>query len=75
MPKVSVIIPTKDRPKELENMLLSLSKQTFQDFEIIIVDGNKVPGGLVKQENYGLEKAKGEIFIRTDKLLSPITVF
>ena len=66
MPKVSVIIPTKDRPKELENMLLSLSKQTFQDFEIIIVDGNKIPGGLVKQENYGLEKAKGEIFIRTD---------
>lgn len=37
-PTVSVIITTKDRPRELKRLLESLTKSTFRDFEIIIVD-------------------------------------
>ena len=36
---VSVIIPTKNSSKFLENCLISIKKQTYKDIEVIIVDG------------------------------------
>ena len=42
MPTVSVIIPTYNRPKFLERSLQSVYKQTFKDFEVIIVDDGSV---------------------------------
>lgn len=36
----SVIIPTLNEEKYLPNLLNDLVKQTFQDFEVIVVDGN-----------------------------------
>jgi glycosyltransferase involved in cell wall biosynthesis len=39
-PPVSVIIRTKNEEKYLEQVLKMLKKQTYQDFEIIIVDDN-----------------------------------
>ncbi len=42
---LSIIINTFNRVKELENCLEYLSKQTFQDYEIIIIDQNtNLPG-------------------------------
>jgi glycosyltransferase involved in cell wall biosynthesis len=38
MPKVSVIIPTFNRPKFLQAAIESVLKQTFQDFEVIVVN-------------------------------------
>jgi glycosyltransferase involved in cell wall biosynthesis len=38
MPKVSVIIPTHNRAEFLRSAITSVLNQTFQDFEIIIVD-------------------------------------
>jgi len=38
MPKVSVIIPTHNREKLLSKAVGSVIEQTFQDFEVIIVD-------------------------------------
>ncbi|MFH1127766.1 MAG: glycosyltransferase [archaeon] len=38
MPKVSVIIPTYNRAELLSSAITSVLNQTFQDFEIIIVD-------------------------------------
>jgi glycosyltransferase involved in cell wall biosynthesis len=38
MPKVSVIIPTHNRAEFLRSAITSILNQTFQDFEIIIID-------------------------------------
>jgi glycosyltransferase involved in cell wall biosynthesis len=35
---ISVIIPVYNRPKEIEELLASLSKQTLQDFEVVIIE-------------------------------------
>lgn len=37
-PKVSVIVPTYNRPDRLRTALASLAAQTYQDFEVIIVN-------------------------------------
>jgi glycosyltransferase involved in cell wall biosynthesis len=43
IPKISVILPTYNRPKLLSNALESLATQTFQDFEVVIVnDGGEM---------------------------------
>lgn len=40
MPKLSVIIPTLNEGLQIGQLLQSLARQTFTDFEIVIVDGN-----------------------------------
>ncbi len=37
-PKYSVVIPVYNRTEELDELLESLTKQTFQNFEVIVVD-------------------------------------
>lgn len=42
--RYSLIIPVFNRPDEVEELLQSLSQQTFTDFEVIIVeDGSQIP--------------------------------
>ncbi|HEU5409227.1 MAG TPA: glycosyltransferase, partial [Nitrospira sp.] len=38
VPKVSVIVPTYNRPDRLRTALASLTTQTYQDFEVIVVN-------------------------------------
>ena len=38
MPRVSVIIPTYNRCNVLERAIRSVLDQTFQDFELLIID-------------------------------------
>jgi GT2 family glycosyltransferase len=42
-PKVSVVIPTCDREQRLLSLIAELQKQTFQEFELIIVDQSSHP--------------------------------
>lgn len=71
MPKFSIIIPLYNKEKYIENTLKSVLKQTFQDFEIIIInDGstdlsielvNQIQDDrikLVHQENQGVSVAR-----------------
>lgn len=37
-PFVTVVIPTRDRPAELERALLSVARQTYTDWEVVLVD-------------------------------------
>ena len=38
MPKYSIIIPVFNRPDEIDELLASLMKQSFDDFEVILVE-------------------------------------
>lgn len=55
---ISVIIPTFDRPKFLENALDSLKTQSFKNFEVIIINNGTV------QISDLVEKYKGKIEIK-----------
>jgi GT2 family glycosyltransferase len=44
---VSVVVPTRDRPKDLADLLSTLLDQTCPPFEVIIVDGS--PSGSAKE--------------------------
>ena len=40
-PLLSVILATKNRPEKLKNSIESVLNQTFDDFELLVVDGSK----------------------------------
>ena len=46
--KYSLIIPVFNRPNEIDELLESLTKQTYRNFEVIIVeDGSSVTLSLI----------------------------
>ena len=50
--KYAIIIPVYNRPQELDELLDSLTRQTFKDFEVVVVeDGSQVSSQAVTQ-NY-----------------------
>lgn len=72
MPTVSVVIPTYNRAKFLANAIQSVLTQSFQDFELIIVDDGSTDGTCdvaqkfnssicyVRQENHGRSHARNQ---------------
>src|SRR3989338_3645537 len=66
MPKVSVIIPTSNRPELLPRAIRSVLDQTFQDFEIITVDYGQV---ISAQEAVGQLNESRIRYIKNDRLL------
>ncbi|WP_313634828.1 glycosyltransferase [Exiguobacterium sp.] len=40
MPTVSIIIPTYNRPRELAEALEALTRQHYQDFDVIVLNNN-----------------------------------
>ncbi len=59
MPKISVIIPTHNRPELLKKAVASVEAQTYRDFELIVIDDVDSRGGGWAR-NQGIRKAKGE---------------
>lgn len=43
MPFFSVIVPTRNRPDLLQRALLSISEQSFKDYEVLVVDDGSDP--------------------------------
>lgn len=41
--RIAYVVPTKDRPKDLQKLLVSLAAQTVQPAQIVIVDGGDQP--------------------------------
>lgn len=64
-PKISVVIPTYNRCKDLERCLNSLTKQTFKDFEIIVIDN-----GSTDETAKSLKKYHVRVICDTTKNLS-----
>lgn len=59
MSKYSVIVPVYNRPGELDELLESLSRQTFTDFEVLVIeDGSTDRADLI------VEKWKGQLAIQ-----------
>lgn len=67
-PQLSVIICTYNRAKELKRCLDSLAKQSFKNFEVIIIDGNKKRN--IELKKFGHLKIKR--FIYTEKELAKV---
>lgn len=51
-PFFSIIIPTLNEEKHLPVLLADLSKQTFQDFEVIIIDGQSTDKTIEKSKSF-----------------------
>jgi len=59
MPKYSIIVPVYNRPQELDDLLQSLTQQTFNDFEVLIIeDGSSITSEKV------FEKYSAQLSIR-----------
>ena len=83
-PRVSVVVPTRDRPERLRRLLDSLAAQTVRDFEVIVVDDGSVqpvpdairraaPGGPSAARNDGWPRARAPLvaFVDDDCVATP----
>ena len=59
VPQVSVIIPTFERPGLIRRAVNSVLEQTFQDFEVIVVDDNN-PGEIKNQTHEVIRELNDE---------------
>lgn len=57
-PKVSVLIPVLNRAKYISSAIKSVQKQTYQNVEIIVVDGGSTDGTLDVLEEMGVDYLK-----------------
>ena len=63
-PFFSVVIPTYRRPEYLAEALASVLKQTFQDFEVIVVDDDTEEQGRAVVESFGDKRVS---YVRNDR--------
>jgi GT2 family glycosyltransferase/ubiquinone/menaquinone biosynthesis C-methylase UbiE len=66
MKKVSVIIVTMNRKKDLQDCLRSYRNQSYKSIEIIVVDNSKINIGAAGGRNKGVKSAKGDYYLFSD---------
>lgn len=64
MPKISIITPTYNSENTLDGTINALLKQSFSDFEYIIIDGVSNDGTLDKVNNYMPEFEKKGVVVK-----------
>ncbi len=65
-PKYSIIVPVFNRPQELDDLLQSLTKQTFTNFEVLIIeDGSTITSEKVF-EKYSLQQLRVQYFFKSN---------
>ncbi|MEA3272403.1 MAG: glycosyltransferase family 2 protein [Patescibacteria group bacterium] len=70
---ISIIIPVHNHYNELEKCLDSISKQTFKDYEIIVVD-DEFGVGANTARNFGFQESHGNflLFCDADIIMEPV---
>lgn len=66
LPRLSIIIPSKDNPEVLERCLLSLSKRCETKYEIIICDNGSSEENRLKYEKYAKDAKAEYIYFKED---------
>lgn len=57
-PLVSIVIPAYNEEQYLQHVLLALQKQTFKDFEVIVVDNNSTDETATIAKSFGVRVVK-----------------
>jgi glycosyltransferase involved in cell wall biosynthesis len=65
MPRVSIIVPTYNGGKLIERALKSISSQTFQDFEVIVVDDASTDSTKEKVQSFVRRDPRFQLIILT----------
>jgi GT2 family glycosyltransferase len=65
-PAVSVVVATRDRPRQLAELRASLAEQTFRDFEVIVIDDGPTGRGPAWARNEGWRRAAGKLLVFVD---------
>jgi len=59
MPRVSIVIPTKNEERNLPKLLDSIKVQTYTDYEIIVADAHSTDATVAIAEKYGAKVVEG----------------
>lgn len=70
MPKISVIIPVYNAVQYLQECLLSISQQTFGDFEILAINDGSTDGSLEILQKYQQNEPRLKVFSQENKGVS-----
>ena len=70
MPKISIIIPVYNAEQYLEDCLLSISQQTFGDFEILAVNDGSTDRSLEILKKYQEKEPRLKVFSQENKGVS-----
>src|SRR5262249_60796243 len=66
----TVIVPTRDRPAQLQGCLEALDRQDYPSYEVVVVDDTRGEGPAAAR-NAGAERARGELLAFTDDACRP----
>lgn len=59
MTRISIVVPTRNEKDNLERLLKSVKKNSFEDYEIIVVDGGSTDGTRDIARSYGAKVIEG----------------